>query len=274
MLTRKRRIRSSQTPVGHDRIGPVFAVNSNGVAVCGSRRKGRGENDLCMSTARCSPSGRCNDHGGGRGSGRAISTGLYSQNLPSYLRAAYEESLGDPNIGAMQDSIALMDAFIANYLKGLLKVPPVDTIREVASELRNDIPLMLGELEGEFEVMSRLEVLIASCADRLTTVAQNRSEEQEIRKAVRERAELVKVEAMRIDKASKYVTVEQAMALIAALVTIINRHVSSETERVLISRAIDCLISKGAGQGDQSPRGGDQEPEIISSTGQTEATST
>jgi hypothetical protein len=179
---------------------------------------------------------------------------------------AYEESLEDPNIGAMQDSIALMDAFIANYLKGLLKVPPVETVRDITDLLRNDIPGMLGELEGDHETMTRLEVLISSCADRLSAVAQNRSEEQEIRKAVRERAELVKIEAMRIDKASKYVTVEQAMALIAALVTIVNRHVSSEPERIHISRAIDQLISKGTSQGDRSGRSEDAGVEIIPAT--------
>ena len=272
MLTKKRKTRSAQTPIGYDDVGPIFAVNASGVPVCGSRRKGRDPEDICMSTARCRPSGRCDDHGGR--AGRPVSTGLYSNHLPSYLKMAYEESLQDPNIGAMQDSIALMDAFIANYLKGLLKVPPVDTIREVAGQLRNDIPLMLEELEGEFEVMSRLEVLIASCADKLTTVAQNRSEEQEVRRAIRERAELVKVEAMRVDKASRYVTVEQAMALIAALVTIINRHVSNEAERVLVSRAIDQLISKGASQGDQPSRGTDQEPKILPPASQTEAATT
>lgn len=256
-----------QDPIRYDEVGPVYAENPSGQAVCGSRRS-NGAGGVCMSTLRNSPSGRCRMHGGAKGIGRPITKGLWSNSLPTYLQQDFEKALEDPDIGNMRDSIALMDAFIAQYLKGLLKTPPVETLQAVVNDLENQFPLLLEECEA---YPIEMEDLIKSCVKRLKEVTSNRSQEIEIRKSVRERAELVKVEAMRIDKASRFVTVEQAMALIAALITIVNKHVTNEQERLLISGSINHLVSKGASERDQSGRVSEPGTEIIPTVSSREA---
>ena len=135
----KRRIRSKQDPIGFDDIGPIFARNSDGVAVCGSRR-GAGKG-ICMSNVRMSPSGRCRKHGAL--AGRPVSKGLWADSLPSYLKMDFEKALEDPDIGNMRDSIALMDAFIAQYLKGLLRMLNYSLIKRQSLILRGTNRLQL-----------------------------------------------------------------------------------------------------------------------------------
>jgi uncharacterized protein YfcZ (UPF0381/DUF406 family) len=267
MLTKSKK--KAQEPVGYDDTGPIFALNSNGVPVCGSRRRENPTGELCMSVARMSPSGRCRIHGGK--AGRPISKGLYSNSIPSHLRETYEKSLQDPNVGSMTESIALMDALIDQYLKGLMRTPPLQTLQRVAISLESEVLPLLENCESYPE---SLESLLKDCVKQLTKVYNSRSEEQEIRKALRERAELVKAEAVRVDKASKYITLEQAMALVAALVTLVNKYVHSESERNHLSAAIDRLIGETASEGYKSQGESESRVKVLPPESETQAVTT
>jgi hypothetical protein len=80
-----------------------------GVSVlCGARRRDGGE---CTQVAMAN--GRCKMHGGKTPTGPALpqfKTGRYSKVLPAALLDRYQQALADPELLALTDEIALLDA--------------------------------------------------------------------------------------------------------------------------------------------------------------------
>ena len=62
----------------------------------------------------------CYQHGGATPRGMALpqtKTGRYSRDLPTRLAARYQESLSDPDLLALREEIALIDARLGDLLK-------------------------------------------------------------------------------------------------------------------------------------------------------------
>lgn len=231
-----------------DHIGPIHGRNPDGEPVCYALLR-KSDGKRCMRRNRTSPTGRCIKHGGAKFIGRPPTTGEWSSKIPPHLKLDYEAQLANPDLTAMRQCIALLDALIGQYLEGLLRHPPVSVLKETADELELALVQMLPECEA---YPIELEDAIAGAVEKLRLVAKNREEEREVRKAMRERAELVKAEAVRVEKASRFITAEQMMALVSAIASIVNRYVSIETERAQISQALVRLVDRGPSSEDRS----------------------
>lgn len=240
-----------QVPVETDEVGPVYARDQSGAPVCGSRKQGSkagSKHTLCQRRDRQSPSGRCRLHGGSPGSGRPVVTGRYSRSLPRHLLADYDAALLSPDLGSMREAIAVQDALIQAYLRGLNDVPSEEHLRLAQRAIEG----ALTELMTDEPHVTTLTRLLTEAQGALGNVVTNREKEREVRQCLKERAELVKAESVRVEKEAKYLSIEQVMALMAALVAIVNENVKQESIRGNIAAALSRLCNNRVIEGDIS----------------------
>lgn len=178
--------------------------------------------------------GVCYHHGGKTPSGIAspnFKTGRYSKYLPARLAGRYEQAVSDPELLALRDDIALLDTRLAQTVSAL------DT-----GESRESWTL-LSSLWQEFEAgwkdmppddMERaVERMGAVIRDGLSAGYVW----QEIRGLLKERAALVAGEQKRLVDMQQYVTSEQAMTFVGAVMASVRKHV--DDRRALAAIASD-----------------------------------
>lgn len=185
------------------------------------------------------PNGRCRMHGGKSLSGLEApgwKTGRYSKHLPSRLAARYQESLDDQNLLELREEIALTDARIEDLLTR------VDT----------------GEAGRKWQQMRSLldQMQAADSAKRqhylgeIFAIIRGRDDYaawDEVHKLIAQRQRLSESERKRILDAQQYLTTQQAMALIGAILAVIRENVDDTGTLRAISRGIDALIAADNG---------------------------
>lgn len=197
-------------------------------AGCGAQSKRSGA--PCRAPAM--PNGRCHKHGGASLSGVAVhsfKTGRYSKYLPARLAGRYEEASSDPELLALRDDIALLDTRIAQTVAAL------DT-----GESRESWTLLSSlwlEFESGWKDMppDDMERLI----DRIGKVMRDGLSAgyvwSEIRGLLKERAALVAGEQKRLVDMQQYVTSEQAMTFVGAVMASVRQHVHDRGALAAIS---------------------------------------
>jgi hypothetical protein len=234
--------------LGADKAGPIWALNDAGEPVCGANET----DGPCQCKIRIAPSGRCRVHGGAPGSGRPVSVGIYSSSLPKHLLQDYEKILTNPDMLSMRDCIATIDALIMQYQRGLLKHPPVEVLQKVIDWFFENLALVLQDVATGLVEPEEAQRLIMLQVDLLKHIKSTRHEEREVRQAMRERADMVKAEAMRVEKSAKYLTIEEMLATVCMLADAVNKYVSNDQERLQLSQTIDRTLSRGAEGQDRS----------------------
>ncbi|MBS1702901.1 MAG: hypothetical protein JST12_14650 [Armatimonadetes bacterium] len=195
----------------------------------------------------------CYHHGGAPGTGRPVSTGKYAKvNLPARLAARYEELKSDKDLTSVRNNIAFLIALSEEKWADLGEVrsaenwdKAIEVLKEaqqVTSEANRGVKD--SSIRGKLIQRGRrkMEELVSILEEGQRQV----QAEKEIREIYQEIGKLATVEQNRINKLSSTMTVEQAMALISKLSTLINEHVPDKAVRDRISRELILTLNQEA----------------------------
>jgi hypothetical protein len=188
--------------------------------------------------------GRCRMHGGNAARGLAAGnfrTGRRSKYLPQRLLPQYEQALRDPDLLALREDIALVDARLADVLQR------VDTGEsgQIWRDLRQAFDEFVdarrsGDLPSMRVALERIEQLI-------TRGSSDAAAWRDVAELLEQRRRLVESERRRLVESQQMLTVERAMVLLAAVVDIIRRHVTDRTALAAISAELGGLVALQAG---------------------------
>lgn len=184
-------------------------------AICGAKTK---------SGAPCGKApmanGRCRLDGGAPGSGRPIIHGKYSANLPKSLRDAYEKAEADSNLLALRSDVALFEALIVETLPKLLSSDEHAVLWESANDQFNEITkaLTVGDISQARLSLQLLGQVLKN------GVAGVEAEERALT-LIERKAKIQELEHKRLKMLGDHLTSQQAMTLIAYLMSSITTHV-------------------------------------------------
>ena len=164
----------------------------------------------------------CAMHGGKTPQGIALpqtKQGRYSQHLPSRLLATYETAKTDPELLALRDEVALIDARLTDLLK---RVETGESgavwrqVRETFAEYRT--AKATNKTAEADSALCELESLITrGVADELAWI--------DVRATLEQRRKLVESERKRLVEMQQMVSADQAMLMVRALTAAVREHV-------------------------------------------------
>lgn len=162
----------------------------------------------------------CNFHGAGskvRGttSGRPLETGRYSSHLPVALRSRYRAALDDPTLIELRDESAVLVSLIAEQLAVYGDDPP--NVEEMADAIKSlGQAMRAGDDDVAAAEYHRLVEVFTSGKGKWAAL-------QNILKLLEQRRRVVGTEVARLTALHQMLTVEQSMALLAAVQDILKR---------------------------------------------------
>jgi hypothetical protein len=180
-------------------------------------------------------------HGGKSLAGIAsptFKTGRYSKHLPARLAERYQHAANDPELLALREDVALVDARLEDLLSR------VDTgeagvlwreARKAYHELR--------EANATHDVKKASEAF-ASLGQWLEKGAGDYAAWDEINRVLEQRRRLVESERKRLIEMEQVITSEQAMVLIAALTESVRRHVTDRPTLAAIQTDFVRLVNR------------------------------
>lgn len=174
------------------------------------------------------PNGRCHKHGGATPSGIAspqFKTGRYSKYLPARLAGRYQEAVSDPELMGLRDDIGLLDTRIAQVVVALDTGESRESwvaLMAAVSSLEDQWQKLLDDGEPPED----MERTVESIGRLVRSGLSEGYVWSEIRALLKERAGLVASEQKRLVDMQQYVTSEQAMTFVGALMASVRRHVS------------------------------------------------
>jgi hypothetical protein len=172
--------------------------------------------------------GRCRIHGGKSLSGIAspsFKNGRHSKYLPARLAGRYAEAVSDPDLLALRDDIGLLDTRIGQVV-GALDTGESQESWSALFSLWSQLDQEMQTLLDEGETPESMERTVSALGE---TIKRGLSEGyvwSEIRGLLKERASLVSTEQKRLVDMQQYVTTEQAMTFVGAVMASVRRHVS------------------------------------------------
>lgn len=162
----------------------------------------------------------CNFHGAGtkaRGTqgGRPIESGRYSSHLPVALRSQYKAALDDPTLIEMREESAMLVTLIAEQLAIYGDDPP--NVEEMADAIKSlGQAMAAGDSDVAAQEYHRLVEVFTSGKGKWAAL-------QNIMKLVEQRRRVTGTEVVRLTALHQMLTVEQSMALLAAVQDILQR---------------------------------------------------
>lgn len=174
----------------------------------------------------------CSYHGAGTAdtpAGRPPTSGRYSKHLPTRYIQDFEELIQDPNLLSLRTEMALLDVRMGELLQRL------DTTDSAAAWNRVAVATSMlakmvsdGDLGGVADVVGLLRDAVDNHRDDSETW-------REIVMFIDQRRRVADVERRRIEAAKKYLTLQEANAMMAYFVSSVMKHCSSPQERARIS---------------------------------------
>lgn len=211
---------------------------------CGASKRKSGE--PCRMVAM--PNGRCRIHGGTSLAGIAaptFKTGRYSKYLPSRLVSRYEAAASDPELLALRDDIGLLDTRIAQVVSSLDTGESADAWSSLLA-LWQQLDQDMSRLLDEGETPETMERTVAALGDTIRNGFSQGYVWNEIRGLLKERMELVASERKRLVEMQQYVTAEQAMNFVGAVMASVRRNVSDRSALAAIASDV-AGFSRGSG---------------------------
>lgn len=187
----------------------------------------------------------CYMHGGktpvGMGAPNLSRGGRYSQFLPLRLAAQYAEAEKDPDLLNLRDEMALSETRLVDLLKR------VDTGE--AGAIWGQARAAMGDFQkarglGDTDKMRATLALLEGVIDR---GAEEWRIWQEIGESIEQRRKLVVSEHKRLVAMEQMITSERAMLLLAAVVSVIQTHVSDRSALDGISRDLRAILARQVG---------------------------
>lgn len=150
--------------------------------------------------------------------GRPGVKSLWSQWMPPRLLDTYEELLADPDPFNMLQQYTFLHTLAIDKLSSLNGTAPLHLWSRIKGKIKKALTTLEESEEGvDEELNDYLEEAIAM----LEKIGAIRDTELDLRSLIREMGTLVEVETRRAERQKAYITPEQAMALVAALTTVI-----------------------------------------------------
>lgn len=181
------------------------------------------------------PNGRCNLHGGKSLAGIAspsFRTGRYSKHLPERLTARYHEAASDPDLLALREDIALIDARLADLLGRVDRGEP-GALWQAVSDAWDTFRRKRGGTQEQDAFMALAQAIEDGMTDFEAWA--------EIHTILEQRRKLVESERKRLVEMRQMVTVEQAMTFVAAIQESVRRHVTDRETLALIASDMAAL---------------------------------
>jgi hypothetical protein len=187
---------------------------------------------------------RCNLHGGKSLKGAAspqFKTGRHSKYLPTRLRERYQEALDDPELIALNDEIALIDARLAELLG---RIDSGESM-SVWEKLRKAYQA-LREAQAAKDVAGTVDALNV-LGDMIERGGRDDETWNQIYYLLDQRRKLTESERKRRVDMQQMVTAERLTILMTAVQDAIRRNVHDRDTLSAISADIRALISGGSG---------------------------
>lgn len=174
----------------------------------------------------------CKYHGAGTSdtpAGRPPITGTYSKHLPTRYVQDFNEYMNDPDLLSMRKEMALVDVRLGELLQKLETCDSPQAWNRIAVAAA-----MLDKAirEQKFDSVSDVYEILQSA---MTAHKDDGATWNEIVGLVDARRKVADVERRRIEAAKKYLTLQEANAMLAYFVNSVMKHVSSPAERARIS---------------------------------------
>lgn len=180
---------------------------------------------------------RCRLHGGMTPVGKDSphwKTGRYSKHLPQNLLERYRESASDPDLLAMRDEIALLDARITELLGQLNSGGGI----EDWSNIRDTWEMFL-ELQDraatagiEQRELDRIQRSMGETIRNMTRIIRmghrNISLWHEIQRVMEDRRRIVTTESKRLSDMHQMITAEQATGMVLRLIDVVKTRVTDK----------------------------------------------
>jgi hypothetical protein len=208
------------------------------VKICGAKTRSGGE---CKNAPMAN--GRCRMHGGKSLSGWAhprAKTGRYFKYMPPRLRERYEQAAADPELLALNQEIALIDARSQDVLSRVDTGESGRLMKEIKDTYHRLIEAKNRGDPSEFGVeLNRLGKLIdVGVADWYAW--------SELMSLFEQRRRLVESERRRLVDLQQMITAEQAYMLIGRLGAIVKEYVDDQKILAAISNDLrDLVLRKG-----------------------------
>lgn len=182
----------------------------------------------------------CHIHGGKSPGGIASGTyknGRYSKFLPDRLTSRFQTSIDDPNLLELRAEIALTDGRLEDLLKrvdtgesGRLW----DLLQDQWTAFREAV--QSGDKQAQGQRINEVDKLIRQGVGDYAAW-------REIHNLIDHRRRLVESERKRLVEAEQYITAQQAMLLVSAMLGIIKENVSDKDTLRKISRGVNALVT-------------------------------
>ena len=189
------------------------------------------------------PNGRCRLHGGLTPSGVALpqtTHGRYSKHLPTRLAARYRQAQADPDLLALRDEVALLDARLAELLD---RLGTGESHRAWSLVAR-----LYGDLQEAIDA-DDLDA-VSAATDRLGRLAANKLRDDDTWgqafALIEQRRKLVESEGKRLQAMSQMLSTEDALALVGQLVAAVRRHVDDRATLAGNAADLDRVLATGA----------------------------
>ena len=183
----------------------------------------------------------CRFHGGKTPVGVAapsFRTGRYSKHMPVRMLERYEQSLDDPELLNMRAEIALVDS----RLEDLLGRADTGESKALWEKMRKTADKLLRAFESDDLASMHVSILEL---DRLVgSGLADREIWYEIQTLIEQRRKVVEAEQKRLVAMQQMVTAEQAMSLVAGLLSAVKQHVSDRDTLTAIQAEFIRLVNQ------------------------------
>lgn len=233
----------SAPKIDKGRLGPAFVAD----VICDATARSTGMrcgNPAVRGTT------KCRMHGGSSLAGIAsprYTTGRYSKHLPAHLRESYEEAAKDEQLLSSREEIALLSARVAE-LAGRLRFGD-------SGSLWSDLREVFDELQAAMRAneVERMTACLMRMGDIIKMGNDNEGMWSEIRDTCETLNRVRASENKRQVELRQLIAAPQAIALMMAVVQIVQRNVSDARTLNAIQREVSMLLDMDEGAAEAQP---------------------
>lgn len=192
--------------------------------------------------ARCQVHGRKSQLALGTAS-PAYKNGLYSRNLPTRLAAMYAESMADPELLAMRQGIALLEARLYDLLSrtdvggGEAQIKAVSSKYDELAKARDEVDFALGIQNADrlATALDKLRNAVTALGNTIGEARQDYAIWHDVMDVLEQQRRLKDSERRRMVEAQQTIDAERALLMIGAYEAIVRRHVKNRTTLAAIA---------------------------------------
>lgn len=212
----------------------------DGKPICGAKK--RNKDEICKK----SPSvgrNRCKLHGGASPRGtlsKKFKDGRYSRDMPTRLATRYAEALKDPELLSLRDEIAMMQARISEQLTRLDQGESGALWKLLRNKYEEATGAVRASDQASFtQIFAEIGRIINRGHNDFRSWEELSRNSDQLRK-------LTESENKRLLATQQMMTAEQAMMMLAFVVSVIRKHVHEKEKLAAISAEISEYMSRTA----------------------------